>query len=165
MRLLRGGAVLCAAALALAGCTSEPDPAPIRPSPTVDNAADPCTLLTLDEVREQLRGEPAEPTAEKSQGRPTCAWNTRDARYEIRLMMWHPPAPAIQRSHDKMDVSSHPGYVTETTTNSCLADIDLGDIWMQVETNTPPPKDPVSVTDDLGCQRAAQLVSKAIARL
>jgi hypothetical protein len=165
MRLLRGGAVLCAAALALAGCATEPEQDPVRPSPTVDNAADPCTLLTLDEVSEQLRGEPAEPQAENPQGRPTCVWKTRDARYEIRLMMWHPPAPDVQRSYDKMTVSSHPAYVTATTANSCVADIDLDDIWMQVETHTPRSKNPTSDTDDLGCQRAGQLASKAIARL
>jgi hypothetical protein len=165
MRPQRGGAVVCAAALALAGCTTKTEPPPASPTPTVDNAADPCTLLTLDEVTDQLRGEPAEPTAETPQGRPTCTWETRDARYEVRLMMWHPPEPDIQRSHDRMDVANRPGYVTATTANSCLADIDLDDIWMQVETHTPPPPDTTVETDDLGCQRAARLATQAIARL
>jgi uncharacterized protein DUF3558 len=165
MGSLRGGAVACVAALAVAGCTTAPDPAPVRESPTVDNAADPCTLLTSDEVTEQLRGEPAEPKAEKPQGRPTCTWETRDARYEVRLMMWHPPDPAVQRAHDRMDVAHRPGHVAETSANSCLLDIELDDRWMQVETRTPPAKDTATVTDDLGCQRAARLASQAMARL
>lgn len=157
--------MLCAAALALAACTSPAESTTPLSTAKADNASDPCSLLTSDEVTEHLRGEPADPKSEKPQGRPSCLWRTNENRYEIRLMLWHPPMPDIQRDNDKLDVAGHPGYVTSGTAVSCLVDIDLGDIWLQVESRTPAPDDPKTETDDLGCQRAGELAALAINRL
>ena len=156
------------AALALAGCGSEPE-AERDPGPPAKRwqDEDACAVLSDAEISAHLRGQQPRHGREDDHGRPTCVWKGEDD-YKVRMVLWQPPYPDIQTEHatgGKADIDGRTGYIQLGMSHSCLMDVDAGTAWIQFETHSPGEKDASGPSKVQECDRVVELAKLAIRKL
>jgi hypothetical protein len=163
--------------LVLAGCGSQPTsqdttsqqatPPQQSASATADwSKADPCELLTADEITGYL-GPDAKTTGTKTEkfGRPECTWTGKD-RDQVKIIAWQPPAKDVIASPSKktLPVGSKTGYITSSTPASCLLEVDGGTAFVSMDAKAFS-QTPSSAADDATCKKVATTLSGVVEKL
>lgn len=123
---------------------------------------DACTLLTADDLAPYLE-DPATPGVDDSEeGRPGCVWEGADGFASVRVTLWVPPAPEVQRGGDALTVGDDAGYVTSQTATSCLVDVEAEPAWVQLEARASSDLVPDGVDDTTFCSEVAAPTAQAV---
>lgn len=161
----RAATIAAALALALTACgNDEPE---IGGGSDAFSDVDPCSLLTEQDISAHLLGEKATPKRATNEfDRPSCTWGNPDASsHEVKLMLWQPPLPDVQKDSPSLPVGDRKGYVSIARSGGCMMDIDAGRAWLQFDTSVPAPEDGSLHPKNWECERVAKLGEKAIDKL
>jgi hypothetical protein len=172
-------AVVAGSLLLLAGCGSE---SPVQgtaapqnttqqqqtnaPGDTEWSKIDPCGLLSAEEIKSYL-GAGAKTTGTKSEkfGRPECTW-TGEGRDQVNIGVWQPPAKDIiaNPKHKTLPVAGKTGYITTSTSASCLLEVDGGPAFVSMDAKAFS-QTPSSAADDTTCKKVATTLSGVVEKL
>jgi hypothetical protein len=171
-------AVVVGSLLVLAGCGSESaqqnttGPAGTPPQQASSAAGtewskvDPCGLLSTQDIQSYL-GPDAQATGAKSDrmGRPECVWKGKDLD-QVKITLWQPPAKDVIAAPSKktLPVGGKTGYITSSTSASCLLEVDGGTAFVSMDAKSYTQTAP-SAADDTTCKKAATTLSGVVEKL